>query len=440
MAEESTTGHLSYHLETSFVPAILKTELSIRPEWKIGDPVLTDHAAVLWLDICNFSPLCNRLMEDKKEGVEKITNILNAHYDYLLENITNFGGQPWFFVGDGMMSAWPCSSNDLEVSLLKAIACAGKILSDKHSFDDKENPLSIHCIVADGKWNMTELQNHGEKKLLSLYGEVFKNLKLASATRAPDQLLIANSSLDKISQNLRHEKLNDFTARVEEIPDVKIESSLDIKELNKEQVDHLKEFAPITLSFPLNRERLKWIAEIRPVTNIFVRLPFVHQESDDHLEELKEVAKIAVPVVRKYNGLLTQVWMDEKDSNMLICFGPPPSAHHDNPIRAIKLAMELTERLNEANYHNGIGICTGNAYCGLLGNDILRQYTIIGDTVNLSARLADLELNRIFCDHATFLASKQSIQFEQASERNVRSNEITSRPSTLETVYLSWLA
>ncbi|WP_170252615.1 AAA family ATPase [Adhaeribacter aerolatus] len=122
----------------------------------------------------------------------------------------------------------------------------------------------------------------------------------------------------------------------------------------------------------------------------------------------------------KYDGLLNQVWMDEKDSNLLICFGPPPSAHMDNPERSVRLALEIHHLLNKSGYVNTIGISGGMAYCGILGNDILRQYTVIGDVVNLSARITSIAQNKVLCDKATYHASNKIVNYEAPLIQNIK--------------------
>ena len=37
--------------------------------------------------------------------------------------------------------------------------------------------------------------------------------------------------------------------------------------------------------------------------------------------------------------------------------------------------------------HASIGVSTGRAFCGLVGSTERREYTLMGDVVNLSARL-----------------------------------------------------
>ena len=75
--------------------------------------------------------------------------------------------------------------------------------------------------------------------------------------------------------------------------------------------------------------------------------------------------------------------------NVMAVFGAPV-AHEDDPERAVRagLAMQETmERLNndlsDINFSLRVGINTGEVLAGSMGDD----YTVIGDTVNVAARL-----------------------------------------------------
>lgn len=367
---------------------------------------------MLWVDICNFSPLCNRLMKDVVNGVEKITGILNSHYDFVLNTIHAYGGEPLFFVGDGIMAAWPADQIAEEEAVPLAAACAQKILKEEATKDDQDKRLSIHAVISVGPWNLLEFEGTKDLLLYSFFGEVFTAIVAASKNVAPDQLLISNAALRFLSKDIRSKPVEYDTAILldsPEIPSLPHKKSL---ALTPAATRKLRSFVPQTLIFPINTERLKWIAEIRPVTVLFIRLANDYQNTAANLEQLRGSVKLARPLVLKHDGLLNQIWLDEKQSNILICFGPPPSAHMDNPERCVRLALQLHRLLNEAGFQNSMGVSTGMAYCGILGNDILRQYTVIGDVVNLSARIAGIAQNKIFCDKATRSASHKTIRYK----------------------------
>src|SRR6185312_758936 len=67
-----------------------------------------------------------------------------------------------------------------------------------------------------------------------------------------------------------------------------------------------------------------------------------------------------------------------------------------------------------------MGVSSGMAYCGVIGNDILRHYTVIGDVVNLSARLAAIKNNEVFCDNATFNATNKVLRYRASTVETIK--------------------
>jgi class 3 adenylate cyclase len=50
----------------------------------------------------------------------------------------------------------------------------------------------------------------------------------------------------------------------------------------------------------------------------------------------------------------------------------------------------------------GIGVTTGDAFVGSVGNESRCEYAIVGDCVNLCARLMAFSNNTILCDSGIF--------------------------------------
>ncbi len=71
---------------------------------------------------------------------------------------------------------------------------------------------------------------------------------------------------------------------------------------------------------------------------------------------------------------------------VLAVFGVPV-ANEDDPIRAVRSAMELRERASSLDLEVTAGINTGRVYFGPVGSDLHEELTVMGPTVNLAARL-----------------------------------------------------
>jgi len=97
-----------------------------------------------------------------------------------------------------------------------------------------------------------------------------------------------------------------------------------------------------------------------------------------------------VTSIHHHNGILDKFIGDA----VMAVFGVPYTNTGD-PNNAVKCALEMfklleelnTEKNGEVNLNIGIGISTGNVISGNIGSEKRFEYTVIGDPVNLAARL-----------------------------------------------------
>ena len=104
-----------------------------------------------------------------------------------------------------------------------------------------------------------------------------------------------------------------------------------------------------------------------------------------------------------HEGSLNKLLMDDKGSTLIVVFGFPPMAHQDDPVRAILTGQLLIKELKKLEVSCKVGIATGLVFAGVVGTSgSRREYSVLGDSVNLSARLmqlacTDKEGKKIFC-------------------------------------------
>ncbi len=95
-------------------------------------------------------------------------------------------------------------------------------------------------------------------------------------------------------------------------------------------------------------------------------------------------------IVFKYEGSVDKFLGDA----LMVIFGAPV-AHHDDPERAVRAALEMQQEMLKFNEQRAFdqplsmsfGINTGPAVALNVGSEQRMEYTVIGDTVNVSARL-----------------------------------------------------
>src|SRR5215813_105136 len=116
-----------------------------------------------------------------------------------------------------------------------------------------------------------------------------------------------------------------------------------------------------------------------------------------------------VPVFQKYGGTIDKFIGDE----IMALFGAP-IAHEDDAERALRAALEMMDAIAVFNQANGTelgmhaGINTGLVVAGQIGGHDRRDYSVMGDAVNLAARLEDASsVGEIFVGPATYRLTKQ---------------------------------
>jgi class 3 adenylate cyclase len=140
--------------------------------------------------------------------------------------------------------------------------------------------------------------------------------------------------------------------------------------------------------------------ERRQATIVFADLhgfTSISEELDEEkvVEILNAFFSRMTPIIFKNDGTLDKLLGD----GMLAIFGAPIS-HEDDPVRAIRTAIEMAKALHDFNERNrskgwpelkfGIGINTGNVVAGYIGSEDHLNYTVIGDAVNVASRIQSI--------------------------------------------------
>jgi adenylate cyclase len=144
------------------------------------------------------------------------------------------------------------------------------------------------------------------------------------------------------------------------------------------------------------------------------------------VDMLNEYFEQMVDIVFKYEGTLDKFVGDE----IMALFGAPV-AHPDDPYRAVKVAVEQQQALEEWNrsredkgepaIHIGIGINTGNVVAGYLGSSKALEYTVIGDVVNTASRLCSVaQAGEIIISRSTFEAVQEYFDTHEMSPTLVK--------------------
>ena len=164
----------------------------------------------------------------------------------------------------------------------------------------------------------------------------------------------------------------------------------------------LRAYIPDVLLSRLDAGQADWLAELRRPTVVFVNVRGVGHGTADALDTLQRVTTAAQRLLGRYHGWLKEITMDEKGTTLVAAFGVPPFSHEDDPTRAVQAALALQTAIRGLGLSAGVGIATGFALCGPVGNARRRDFAVVGPQVNLAARLMQASgQNEVLCDAET---------------------------------------
>ncbi len=179
---------------------------------------------------------------------------------------------------------------------------------------------------------------------------------------------------------------------------------------------------------PLKNERTEatlLFADIRSFTTLSENM-----SPEDIIAMLNEYFDAMVGIIFKHNGILDKFVGDE-----LMAVFPSRTDKIAAALDAIHTAQEMQENIGRLMqdrntrgfpvFQVGIGINTGNVVVGNVGAKNRMDYTVIGDTVNVAARLEQIaegqeilvgEQTRNYCKHAILMREKGEISVKNRTE------------------------
>jgi adenylate cyclase len=153
--------------------------------------------------------------------------------------------------------------------------------------------------------------------------------------------------------------------------------------------------------------------EERSVTALFVDLDDFTGFSETHepaevVEELNAFFSVVVQVVMAEGGFVNKF-----EGDAALCIFGAPVTQPDHAARALRVAAALPAAVAELPGRPGVGIgaSTGTVVAGNVGTPERFEYTVIGDAVNVAARLTELAKQRgcpVLADEDTVIAAGEA--------------------------------
>ena len=422
----------------SYVPKLIQKRVVADPS-PIESPVAENtQAVVLFADISGFTSLTEKLAETGPAGVETIANILNEYFGQLIDIIRDYGGDVVKFAGDAVIAVWTIASDDGKPDsvsradqwqwTMRAAECALEIREKLSNYKFENENLYLKLAISVGGITTAHVGGVFNRWEFLLTGNPLVEVGIANNLASADDILITPSAWRLIRNDCDADivefELKESIAQGGQLKSLNKPSSIlanpEEPEISEGAEISLRPYIPGAIINRLTAGQSSWIAELRRVTVLFINLPDIDQTTE--LTEAQNLARLIQRSVYRYEGSINKINVDDKGITIVAALGLPPFSHEDDPTRGVQAALMIRKEMVSLNVRSAIGITTGRIFCGSIGNESRREYTTIGNAVNLSARLMGAASKQfemienhgvpILCDTATFETAKDAVEFE----------------------------
>ncbi|MBN1487057.1 MAG: AAA family ATPase [Anaerolineae bacterium] len=397
------------------------------------------EGTALFADVTGFTPLTEHLRQLGDEGAEQLNKMINDLFAAILGPLTHSHGELLIFAGDAILAYFPKRSGDEDA--LWAARAGLRMVRAIAPFDALPVPLSMSVGLARGRFFEALVGSTQRRELLNTGGPIQQSM-LAEGMAEPGEVSLApniaplleehfNTRLgpdghsiiiDDLGEELDTYELSRPTARRRRGRLLLLES--DPLAIAQAVEESLVEIETLSLFFPpdilhlimAHQQDRQFPGEHRLVSVMFVNLrgfetllEMLDPEGIPILTNwINDYFNMAWETINNAGGLISHIDPYAKGFTLLCPFGAPLTGE-EMPKRAVAAALQLNthlERLKESLQKrlrtlpdisedlitnlplaHHIGITYGPIYTGSTGWQERREYVILGDDVNLSARL-----------------------------------------------------
>jgi class 3 adenylate cyclase/tetratricopeptide (TPR) repeat protein len=376
---------------SSFLPDLV-AEALVGPSLPFAPDARRMDGAVLFADISGFTRLTTKLASRGKIGAELVRGILNRSFDAIIREVTERNGDVLDFDGDAIIAIWraPTEPDGLAHVCALAAECAQAI--QRSSIQEG---VTFRVGVAAGPLYLTVLGAPNARPVFLTSGHTFVHVGRVSRRCTPGSVAL-DPAVEAMLQTAPQRVVRLSPRTRPSIPDAQLRQ-------------HLQ---PLLVQ-RVEAGQLEWLSELRTVSVVFIIVHDVDAATPEGRAQLQLAVCTVQETLAHWDGELNQVLADDTGHVLLAAFGLPSVSHEDDPTRAATAAFSIEAILARRSVRCTVGVATGRAYCGAYGNDRRRRYAIVGEVVNLAARLAQRDGSGVRCDETTQARAAGRVSFEE---------------------------
>lgn len=321
-----------------------------------------EEAGMMFTDICSFTKITELVSSKGHYGVEIITEILNIYFEEMLSCLQRYGGSLMKFGGDALFALFPGKKEEVIPCMMSCRDEMYRSLTIINKQFKKKYGIEINFNGAMG-WGEIYLNIVGDVQYHYDYyvdGTAIGELFILGEKSLPGEMLLTDEMFP-------------FTGIRGEPP---VSSP-------KYETQIGKCFLPDKVIKKIQEKDFS--AELRNSAVIFIHLSDKGGNEQIDYQAYHQYYKELQRNVYSLDGTINKIDYADKGYLILITFGTPYS-HLNDVERAVTCCYRI-QKIRSDKISPKIGLTYSNIFAGILGGSERYEYGIIGNGVNIAARL-----------------------------------------------------
>lgn len=400
-------------LISAYVPRLLgELLLEVRSDETYSSIDLS--GVVLFADIADSTKITEEFAAAGAEGAERLGGLLNRHFGGVFDIVEAHGGDVIKLHGDAVLALW--RSRDRLDNVVTSAARAALALreSSRDSRLEPPSPQIRHrTVLTGGRLKAVALHSARDQGFFALTGRPIEELAAGSHGGEPDEIIVTDTLASHLTDEGCLQKSASGAWLLSSLPSSSESPQSRHASRSPERAAALeRKFVPRMVADRVDSTDSRWLAEFRVLSMVYVHLPSVETESDT-AEWIHDAVVTIQGAIRPFGVAMFDLSVGDKGVVAQIACGLPPFAQENNAVRALEAARQIHTSLRAAGVTCSIGVSSGRAFCGNVGNSSRRECLITGPVMHVGARLMQAAKMGILCDSATARAASDHFDIHE---------------------------
>ncbi|XP_074874611.1 adenylate cyclase type 10-like [Buteo buteo] len=448
-AWERNRYHSQLEKAAAFLPSLIAEDYL-----KIIGPVQAVQGVLLFADISGFTALTEKFIQraGPDRGTDELAQTLNSYLCDILEEVLTFGGDILKFAGDAVLVLWRAPPQELAKTISLVLQCSRQIQRKYGNRDTHVGQkIQLKIGISAGPMDLLVVGSRRRQYFL-IYGEALDAVCEAEELAHAGEVILSATSWELCEQHrLRTRRL--AGKRAVKVTGMDPMSWSECQEALRKLVQHprshrlegegamrpalllpgganaydvlSKYISGAALGKLDDRVPLDLFSELRPVTSLFVQLRLTARISTVDIRTIiHDASRMMLEILCPHKGEINKIVLFDKGCMFLCVFGLGGEKLPYESIHALQSAIQIftscSTMLMEIEAVS-VAVTSGMVFCGVTGHPLRHEYTVIGQKVNLAARMMVRYPGLVSCDAVTYASSRlPPYYFKELPERKMK--------------------